>query len=178
MQRYRPDLFRHFVFPGANDNASGTAVLLYLARYYALHPARYSVAFMAFSGEEAGLVGSGYYTAHPVFPLKQIRIVVNLDMAGDATRGITVVNAPGVPKEYQLLEQLNSQHRYLPSVAPRGQAKNSDHYSFSEKGVPAFYIYTNGIKPYYHDLRDTAEEVNFEQAEGLLALLKEFVKEL
>ncbi|HJU45326.1 MAG TPA: M28 family peptidase, partial [Chitinophagaceae bacterium] len=130
---------RKAIFPGASDNASGVAVLLSLARYYTAHPASYSIAFMSFSGEEAGLIGSGYYVTSPVFPLKKIRFLVNLDIAGDATRGITVVNgsAPETAGEYALLEKINRQNDYLPSITARGQAKNSDHYQFSEKGVPA-----------------------------------------
>ena len=171
---------RHAIFPGASDNASGVAVLLSLARYYATHPAPYSIAFMAFSGEEAGLLGSGYYVTHPVFPLKHIRLLINLDIAGDATRGITVVNAtsPELKKEFTLMEKINKDGSYLSSLTARDQSKRSDHYQFSNKGVPAVYIYTNGIKPWYHDIRDTPQELGFEQVDGLLALLKEFVRRL
>lgn len=167
------------IFPGASDNASGVAMLLSLARYYAAHPSKYSIAFMSFSGEEAGLIGSGFYVTNPVFPLRQIRFLINLDIAGDASNGITVVNAaaPKVKEEYTLMEKINQKNNYLPSLAARGQAPNSDHYQFSEKGVPAVYIYTNGIKPYYHDLRDRPEEVEFEKVDGLLALLKDFVRQ-
>lgn len=166
------------IFPGASDNASGVAVLLSLARYYAAHPAKYSIAFMSFSGEEAGLIGSGYYVTSPVFPLRRIRFLVNLDIIGDATRGITVVNgnAPETADQYALLEKINREHGYLPSLTARDQAKNSDHYPFSEKEIPAVYIYTNGVKPWYHDINDRPEELGFEQVDGVLALLKEFVK--
>jgi Zn-dependent M28 family amino/carboxypeptidase len=172
------EMGRGIIFPGASDNASGVAILLSLARYYAAHPARYSIAFMAFSGEEAGLIGSGYYVVNPVFPLRQIRFLVSVDIAGDASRGITVVNAPDNKKEYALLERINREHHYLTTLTARGQAKNSDHYQFSEKGVPAVYIYTNGVKPYYHDVQDTPEELGFEKADELLLLLKDFVKYL
>jgi aminopeptidase YwaD len=168
------------IFPGASDNASGVAVLLSLARYYAAHPAKYSIAFMSFSGEEAGLIGSGYYVMNPVFPLQQTRFLVNLDIAGDATRGITVVNAneQQTRNRYALLEKINQEHHFLPSLAARGQAKISDHYQFAKKGVPAVYIYTNGAKPWYHDTRDKPKELGFEQVDGLLGLLKEFLKQL
>jgi len=204
------------IFPGANDNASGVAVLLYLANYYAAHPAKYSVVFIAFSGEEAGLKGSWYFASHPLFRLKKIRFLVNLDIVGDATNGITVVNAPARPVEFSLLERINSGHnnmdttssvnqifvnnihpninnvyqysiektnsyqahysnRYVPAVLSRDQTKNSDHYPFSKKGVPAFYIYANGVKPYYHDIFDRPNEVNFENVADLITLLQIFV---
>ena len=101
-------------------------------------------------------------------------------VAGDAARGITVVNAhgPQTRDRYSLLEKINKAHHFLPSVAARGQAKISDHYQFAEKGVSAIYIYTNGAKPWYHDTKDKPKELGFEQVDGLLALLKDFVKQL
>lgn len=166
------------VFPGASDNASGVAVMLSLMHYYVARPARYSIAFMAFSGEEAGLLGSGYYVNNPLFPLKQIRMVLNIDIAGDATKGITIVNGQQRKIEFDLLKKINQERTYVPSVAARGQTFNSDHYPFSNKGVPAVYIYTNGSRPWYHDTQDTYKKVKFERADGLLALLKDFVSEL
>ena len=82
-------------FPGANDNASGTSLLLSLARYYAAHPQPYTIAFISFTGEEAGLIGSKYFTEHPLFPLDKIRFLLNLDLEGTGDEGITVVNATG-----------------------------------------------------------------------------------
>jgi aminopeptidase YwaD len=163
------------LFPGANDNASGTAMLLYLAKYYAAHPQKYSMAFMAFSGEEAGLVGSFYYVNYPLFPLQQIRFLVNMDMMGDATKGITVVNAPANPREFALLDSINMRNKYLPAIVKRDQTRNSDHYPFSDMGVNAVFVYTNGIKPYYHDIKDKPEEVNFENAPGVIKLMEDFV---
>ena len=69
-------------FPGANDNASGVSMLLNLAKYYKAHPANYSIAFIFFSGEEAGLLGSKYYSEHPIFPLSKIKFLVNLVLLG------------------------------------------------------------------------------------------------
>ncbi|HSR37940.1 MAG TPA: M28 family peptidase, partial [Phnomibacter sp.] len=74
-------------FAGANDNASGTALLLALAAYYATHPAAYSVAFLFFAGEEAGLYGSKVFTDQPVFPLDKVRFLLNLDLMGNGDEG-------------------------------------------------------------------------------------------
>lgn len=164
------------IFPGAHDNASGTSLVLYLADYFAKNPPKYSVAFMLFSGEEAGLMGSKYYAKNPVFPLKQIRFVVNLDMTGDATNGITVVNGTEREKEFAILEKLNEGKKYLPEMKKREQTKNSDHYSFSEAGVPAIFIYSNGTKPFYHDVFDVADEISLENIDKLASLLIEFTK--
>src|SRR4030095_9120627 len=73
------------LFPGANDNASGSAMIIDLARYYA-QPAnrpKCSLLFIAFAGEEAGLIGSRYYTENPILPLEQIKFLINLDLMGN-----------------------------------------------------------------------------------------------
>lgn len=165
-------------FYGAHDNASGTAMMMYLASYFATHPSRYSVAFIAFSGEEAGLVGSKYYVGNPAFPLTNIRFLVNLDMTGDATNGITVVNGVSHEPEFAVLEKINEKKKYLPKINKREKTSNSDHYYFSEAGVPAVFIYSNGTKPYYHDVFDQAKELNFENIDGLAKLLIDFTSTL
>ena len=166
------------LFPGAHDNASGTALMLYLASYFAQHPQKYSVAFFAFSGEEAGLLGSKYFTEHPVVPLNSIRFVVNVDMTGDATNGITVVNAVEQKRAYALLNSINDTAKYLPEIKQRDQSHNSDHYYFSKNGVPAIFIYGNGTKPYYHDVFDKANELSLENIDGLVKLLIDFVEKI
>ena len=62
-------------FPGANDNASGVTQVLTMAKYYATHPQPYTMAFILFSGEEAGLLGSKYFSENPLIPLKNIRFL-------------------------------------------------------------------------------------------------------
>jgi Zn-dependent M28 family amino/carboxypeptidase len=169
---------KHTIFPGANDNASGTSLMLYMAQYFAAHPQKYSVAFMAFSGEEAGLLGSKFYTNNPLFPLKKIRFVINLDLAGEAINGITVVNATEQKKAFQTLKKINDDFNFVSKINERGQTQNSDHFHFSEKGVPAIFIYANGTKPFYHDVFDQAKEVSFDGVDGMIDLLKEFVTRL
>lgn len=166
------------VFPGASDNASGTAMLLYLASYYAAHPQRYSILFIAFSGEEAGLKGSKYYTEHPVVPLEQMRFLINLDIMGDATEGVTVVNATEYPKAFSLLERINNKKGYLPGIKSRGKAANSDHYFFSEAGVPAFFLYSNGGKGFYHDVFDKPATLSLNNIPQVARLLIDFVTEV
>jgi len=165
-------------FPGAHDNASGTALMLYLAKHFAQNPQKYSIAFMAFSGEEAGLIGSKYYTEHPVFPLNNIRFVVNLDMTGDATNGITVVNALEQKKAFALLQELNERGGFVPKINERDQSANSDHFHFSLKGIPAIFIYGNGTKPYYHDVFDKARELSLANIDGLVKLLIQFAEKI
>lgn len=141
-------------FPGANDNASGVSVLLNLAKYYAAHPPKYSVAFIFFSGEEAGLLGSRYYSSHPLFPLSTIKFLTNLDLLGTGDDGIMVVNATVFKSQFEKLNSINTEKNYVKQIKQRGKAANSDHYWFTEKGVPSFFIYTMGGIQAYHDIYD------------------------
>lgn len=167
-------------FPGANDNASGTAMLLELAAHYARPENRpaYSVVFVAFGAEEAGLVGSRYFVEHPLVPLSNIRFLLNLDLLGTGQEGATVVNGRVFEPEYQVLVQLNTAGHYLPSLAARGRAANSDHYYFSERGVPAFFLYTRGTPSFYHDVHDQAATLPLTGFSGAFRLLRDFLNAL
>lgn len=165
-------------FPGANDNASGVSLLLNMARHYAANPAPYSMVFICFAAEEAGLIGSKYFTEQPLVDLKKIRFLINLDMIGTGETGITVVNASYYPKEFDLLNQINKDRKYLAQIHSRGKAANSDHYFFTEKGVPAFFIYTNGGIKAYHDVNDLSGTLPFTEYNDLFNLFVDFNKKL
>ena len=163
-------------FPGGNDNASGTALLLEMARYYVKNPGEVNIVFMAFAGEEVGLLGSKYYTENPIFPLKDIQFLFNLDIMGSGEEGVTVVNATLFPEQFGILKSINDKQQLLPKVASRGEAANSDHYFFTQKGVPAFFMYTMGPNKHYHDVYDTYEELSFNKFNGIFLLLVDFEK--
>jgi aminopeptidase YwaD len=164
-------------FPGANDNASGNGMLYSIAQKLVKQPLeKYNVVFVAFAGEEAGLLGSKYYVEHPVFPLKNMRFLLNLDIMGSGEDGITCVNSTLFKKEFDRLLQLNEEVHYLPIIKPRGPAANSDHYFFTEAGVPAFFIYTMGPNKNYHDVFDTYEALSFDKFDEIEQLLLEFIR--
>ncbi len=165
-------------FPGGNDNASGTALLLEMARYYKEHPANVNIVFMAFSGEEVGLLGSKYYTENPLFDLNRIRFLFNIDIMGSGEDGTTIVNATIFPKEFAAIQKINEEKKYLVKIGSRGKAANSDHYFFTEKGVPAFFMYTAGPNKHYHDVNDTFEELSFAEFSDIFSLLVDFQKEI
>jgi aminopeptidase YwaD len=169
---------RQVYFPGANDNASGCAMLLNLAKYYSEHPPKFSVAFMAFGAEEAGLLGSKYYTEHPLFPMNKMSFLVNLDLEGTGDEGVTVVNGSIYSTAFKVLQLLNAQGSYLKDIKLRGKAANSDHYFFTEKGVKAFFIYTMGGIKAYHDIYDRPETLPLTEFEDLFLLLRDFEGEL
>lgn len=165
------------IFPGANDNASGVAMLLDLVKYYSQNKPKYNVAFIFFAGEEVGLFGSYYYTQNPVFPLKQIALLLNLDLMGTGDKGLTAVNATEFKAEFEMLQLVNMDGDYLPTIAARGKAQNSDHYYFTEQGVKSFFFYLMGDYHYYHDVDDRAEALPLSKYNEAFKLITQFVKE-
>jgi hypothetical protein len=165
-------------FVGANDNASGVAMLLELAKYYSENPPNYSVAFMAFGSEEMGILGSMFYTQNPLFPLKDIQFLINLDLVGTGEEGATVVNATIYEKEFELLKKINAEKKFLKVINGRGEAANSDHYFFHKNRVSSFFIYLNGNSQAYHDINDTPENLSLFACQNLYELLIEFSQDL
>ncbi len=168
------------LFAGANDNASGTAMILDLAQYYSKPENRppFSILFIAFAGEEAGLIGSRFYTENPLLPLEKIRFLINLDLMGngvDGVDGVMVVNGEIHEKEFNILDSLNKDQKLVKEIGKRGKARNSDHYYFSERGVPAFFLYTQGGSKAYHDIYDVPSAIKLEEFEDIKLLLREFV---
>jgi len=165
------------IFRGANDNASGVTMLLNLAKHYAKpeNQPKYSIAFIAFAGEEAGLLGSMHYVQSPVFSLNDIEFLINLDILGTGDEGITVVNGAVHTKEFELLSKINTEREYLVKVKKRGKAAISDHYPFSEAGVPCFYIYTMGGIQAYHDVYDVPETLPLTEFADIFRLLTDFI---
>lgn len=165
-------------FPGANDNASGTAMLLTMANHFKKNPAAYNIMFIAFSGEEAGLVGSKHFVDNPFLKLDKIKFLINLDIMGSGEEGITVVNATLFEEQFNLLVEINDENKLLEKVKKRGPAANSDHYWFTENGVPSFFIYTMGPNKHYHDVFDEYSELSFNEYDDITELLIEFVERL
>jgi aminopeptidase YwaD len=163
-------------FPGANDNASGTGCLLYLAEYFSKNPQPYSIAFMAMGAEEAGLLGSKHYTEYPLFPLQNIKFLTNLDMLGDATKGITVVNGESFPSFVNFIDSINKRKALVPEIKSRGESANSDHHPFYEKGVSAVFIYTNGGSGHYHDIFDTAKSLQLTGVNDVMNLIIQYTE--
>jgi aminopeptidase YwaD len=168
------------MYPGANDNGSGTAMLLGLAKYYSLpenQPER-SIAFIAFSGEEAGLKGSTYFAEHPLLPLEKIQNLVNLDMVGSGSEGITVVNGELFPDVVEAFETINAEENYLPAIKIRGESCNSDHCPFYQKGVKSVFIYTMGPEHMaYHTPEDKSDNFPFTAYGGLFNLLTNYIQQ-
>lgn len=166
------------LFPGANDNAAGIAMLLDLAGYYQKNPPKYSMVFIAFSGEEAGLIGSGVYAKNPRNDLNKTRFLLNLDLVGTGETGITVVNGSVFKKEFELLDGINKNKHYLTKIQTRGKAANSDHYHFTQLGVPSFFWYQGGPRSAYHDVDDIPETLTLFGYNNTIRLTIDFLKAL
>ena len=103
---------------------------------------------------------------------------MNLDIMGSGEDGITAVNATLFENEFNLLNKINEEDQLLKKIKKRGPAANSDHYWFTEAGVPAFFIYTMGPNKNYHDVFDLYEELSFKEYDDITKLLVRFVEEL
>ncbi len=166
------------IFPGGNDNLSGTAMLLNLARYFSQHPQKYSLVFISFSGEEVGLLGSTYFVNHPLIDLKKIKFMLNIDMVGTGSKGIVVVNGSIFKNKFKLMTAINAKENYLPKVKVRGEACNSDHCPFYRKGVPSFFIYTTGDEyREYHSPMDLPQSVPLTNYNGVFRLIRDFIQQ-
>ena len=147
------------VFPGADDNASGTAVLLEIARALAttgIRPKR-SILFLSFAGEEQGLLGSRFYVSHPASPLKTVNAMVNVDHAGVGNGKLTV----GLSKIEKAVAQAAAEQVAMgDKLELFGLFPGGDHVPFAEAGIPTATIVTSGPHPDFHQPTDRPDKIN------------------
>jgi len=165
-------------FPGANDNASGVAMILNLAKYFSENKPKYTMLFVALSAEELGILGAKAFTDNPPIDLKKIKFLVNFDLAGTGDEGIKVVNGSVFRDKFDLLTKINKEQELLPKVDIRGAACNSDHCLFYQNGVPCFYIYTLGGTQAYHDILDKYDTLPLTEFVDYCKLMIEFLNKI
>ncbi|MBK8883915.1 MAG: M28 family peptidase [Bacteroidales bacterium] len=165
-------------FPGANDNASGVAMILNLAKHYSENKPEYTMVFIALSAEELGILGAKAFTDNPPIDLKKIKFLVNFDLAGTGEEGVKVVNGSVFKDKFDLLTKINKEQGLLPKIDIRGAACNSDHCLFYQKGVPCFYIYTLGGIQAYHDILDKSETLPLTEFVDYCKLMIEFFNKI
>jgi hypothetical protein len=164
---------------GADDNASGTTVLLELARRFGSQPDRKGrrIVFIAFTAEERGLIGSRYYTNNPLFPLDKTVAMINLDMVGRLREDKIQVFGVGTAKEFApLLDQLNGKHKFAlnKSLGTQMVGGSSDHESFNRKNIPTLFFFT-GNHPQYHRPSDTWDLINVEGMRRIAELVEDIL---
>lgn len=149
------------LFAGADDNASGTSVMLNVAKIMAEFPQRprRSILFIAFGAEESGLLGSDSFIKNPPVPLDKIKAVINLDMVGTGLRkSFETTGGADFPDLYNYLKD---SAKDLKEVIVKDEFKGaSDNLPFARKKVPSFLITTAGNHPYYHTPRDLPGTLN------------------
>jgi len=148
---------------GADDNASGTTVLMHLAERLSRRqnrPAR-SVVFVAFTAEELGLYGSNYYVNHPSFPIDATKAMLNLDMVGRMRDNRITAAGIDTAKEFRAIVTAAGQEVGVEVVLSQRSAGGSDHVSFYNKNIPILHFYT-GTHEDYHKPTDDWEKLNIE----------------
>ncbi|HPJ82931.1 MAG TPA: M28 family peptidase [Bacteroidales bacterium] len=132
-------------YPGAHDNASGVAFILTLAHYYALPENRpeLTYVFIAVAAEENNLLGSTYYTNHPVVPLDRTLQVIDPDMVADNGERLFLETGPGGEETLQRFKHINDSLGLF-TIEQRPLSNDSDHYPFAMKKVPALYMMVDG----------------------------------
>lgn len=170
------------IYYGADDNGSGTSTVLEVCQSFVeakksgAGPKR-SILFLLVSGEEKGLLGSEYYSEHPIFPIEKTVANVNVDMVGRIDKKhegnpeyIYVIGADRLSSElHNINEQVNSvytnlelDYTYNSEDDPNRYYYRSDHYNFAKKGIPAIF-YFNGTHEDYHRITDTIDKIQFDK---------------
>jgi hypothetical protein len=164
------------IYPGADDNASGTATVLELASQLSHGPApARTIVFMCYSAEEEGLIGSEYFVKHPPIPLDKIIAMVNFDMVGRLRNGLlymggqgTAADLDGIVKSAALGTDLT-----LKSIG-RGGLGPSDHMAFAQQHIPVLFFFS-GIHADYHRPTDTYDKINYDGIEDVVDFAKKVI---
>ena len=159
-------------YTGADDNASGTGVLLDVAARLARKPAARTVLFIAFSGEEMGLLGSRAYVGKPAVPLDKTVAMINMDMVGRLRESLIVFGADTGGRFRDYLADSP-----VPIVHNKDAVGPSDHTSFVLKGVPSIHLFT-GAHADYHKPGDTGEKLNVEGLAKIADLVETLVRRI
>ncbi|WP_436716246.1 M28 family peptidase [Roseiconus lacunae] len=152
------------VHNGADDNASGTAAMLACAKRLVERLSRVdnhrNVVFIAFTGEERGLLGSQYYVEHPVYPIEQTVAMINFDMVGRIRDNELTVYGTGSASEFEgLVDEANQDFSFDLYKVASGYGP-SDHQSFYRAGVPVLFFFT-GLHNDYHRPSDDFDKIDF-----------------
>ncbi|MEG0519016.1 MAG: M28 family peptidase [Bacteroidales bacterium] len=168
-------------YPGANDNASGTSMLLSLADYYGKpeNKPACTLVFLATTGEEMGLLGSKEFVNNPPFNLKNIKYLLNFDMVADQADTLTTYSDRFAIRGYDLVKAINEKEGLFKTVTYAKYQQNSDHYPFLLRGVPAICFILEKGKNFnrLHTPDDNADHISYLSFSKIFRLATEFVKQ-
>ena len=166
------------VFPGANDNGSGSAMVVTLAKYFSKHRPRHGIQFILVDAEEENLLGSFFYCENPRRPLDKIEYLIDLDMVADDSDHLATQITPGGEAGLERFRQINAASKAPFDLVMEEMNDDSDHFSFAQKGVPGIYFETIGsIIQHYHTPRDTYQNTRDENFDRLFDMIVRFVEE-
>lgn len=164
------------VHNGADDNASGTAAVMELARRLSEGPApKRSIIFACFSGEERGLLGSSYYVTDPVVPLVDTAAMLNFDMIGTLRNDKVDVGGVGTGEGLRAIVSAADENSILKVKTTEHAFAGSDHLPFIRKKVPAMFCFT-GMTDRYHTPDDDFEMINVEGAVKVIDLAEDILR--
>ena len=170
----RPDAKNDSIYNGARDNAVGTVTVLAAAENLAKYPTKRSALFILFTGEEKGLMGSRYYTNHPLLPLNKMVYCFNSDNGGYNNTSIaTIIGLNRTTAGSMIIEACNAfgLKAIDDPAAEQGLFDRSDNVNFAKKGIPAptfsmgFTAFDQEIMKYYHQPGDSPESLDYEYLE-------------
>lgn len=163
---------------GADDNASGVAAMLELARILKQQQRELdrSVLFLAFGAEEMGLLGSKFFTKHPLLSLEKVQTMLNLDMVGRLDSALTIGGTGTAEGLEELVLEVAQERPFQVKVSPEGYGP-SDHASFYVKDVPVLFFFT-GIHDDYHTPADDADKINYPGEKVVVEYLEDLVTHL
>lgn len=167
------------VHPGADDNASGTAGVLELARVLSARKGELErgVLFMTFAGEEIGLLGSAEWVNHPTLPLKDAVAMLNMDMIGRVSGQKLYIGGTGTGSTFdEILKRVASRYDFHLDFSQQGYS-SSDHTSFLSKGIPSLFFFS-GLHGDYHKPSDTWDKINAPASARVVDLVGEIASEL
>ena len=147
---------------GADDNASGTAALIQMAHQFSKQPAHNSLLFAAFSGEEAGVLGSNYYSRHWTVDSSKVRMMLNMDMIGqlkDQQHGLAIFGVGTAAEFKPYFDSLRVEDMKLSFLEPG--TGPSDHVAFYTSGIPVLHFFT-GAHLDYHKSSDTPDKLDYD----------------
>ena len=162
---------------GADDNASGTAVMLKAAEHFAKSESanRRSIIFAAFTAEESGLIGSERFVNHPLVPLDKIAYMLNLDMVGRVRNNVLSVGGTGTAASFEkMLKAADDASPLVFKEFGKGGFGPSDHTSFAVKKIPVLFFWT-GRHDDYHLPTDDADKINYEGLDQVVGVTTEVV---
>jgi hypothetical protein len=162
---------------GADDNASGTAAVIELARLFRRAPAKRSVIFVTFSGEELGLLGSQYFVEHFPVPLDKVRAMLNFDMVGRMRDDRMIVYGVETAQELKDIVTRANTVTPLQLTAVGDGFGASDHSSFYAKNLPVLHFFTN-VHDDYHKASDDADKVNGAGIGRVVSLAERIAREI